>query len=136
MVSTRTRLGDTYAAAMRDKTLDANEVSIQLRPLIEKYIAVADSLVELNGRTGQAAATDIVRAVSTTLWTLVPAFAVATLVAVVCAWLIVGLIQEGLARLMSVTKVMSAGDFRQRVRICGATNSGYSARVSTKWPMI
>ena len=117
MVSTRTRFGDAYATAMRDKALDANEVSVQLRPVIEKYIAVDDSLVELNRRNGQAAAAEIVHAVSTMIWTLVPALAVATLVAIVCAWLIVGLIQEGLARLMSVTNVMSAGDFRQRVQI-------------------
>ena len=117
MVSTRTRFAEAYASAMRDKVLDANEVNTQLRPVLEKYIGVSDSLVDLNRRNGETALVDILRAVSATLRTLVPALIIATLFAIGCAWLLVGLIQEGLARLMSVTTVMSAGDFRQRVQI-------------------
>ncbi|MEP6989567.1 MAG: methyl-accepting chemotaxis protein, partial [bacterium] len=117
VVSARTRFADAYAAAMRDKTLDANEVSTQLRPLAEKYVAVTDSLVESNKRSGEAGVSDVLHAASVTTWTLVPALVLATAVAIVCAWLLVTLIQTGLARLMSVTEVMSAGDFRQRVAI-------------------
>ena len=117
MVSARTRFAEAYAAALRDKTLDANEVNTLLRPVIDKYASAADSLVDLNRRSGEADVAAILHAASTTLWTLVPALVIATLFAIACAWLLVGLIQDGLARLMSVTKVMSAGDFRQRVQI-------------------
>ncbi len=117
MVAMRARFVEAYTAAMLDKTLDAKEVSTQLRPLLDKYTGVTDSLVDLNRKNGEAEVADILQAVSTTLQTLVPALIIATLFAIACAWLLVGLIQDGLARLMSVTSVMSAGDFRQRVQI-------------------
>lgn len=40
-----TRFGEAYASAMRDKALDANEVSTRLRPLAEKFVAITDSLL-------------------------------------------------------------------------------------------
>ena len=117
MVSARTRFAEAYAVAIRDKTLDANEVSTQLRPLAGRYVDVTDSLVEVNKRAGEAHVSEVLHAASVTAWTLVPALILATAVAIVCAWLLVTLLQTGLARLMSVTEVMSAGDFRQRVAI-------------------
>ena len=117
MVAARVRFTEAYAAAMADGRLEANEVTRQLRPLIERYVGVTDSLVLLNRHNGEADTAEILRAVSATQWVLVPSLVVATLVAAVCAWLLVSLIQDGFARLMSVTTVMSAGDFRQRVQI-------------------
>ena len=125
MVLTRTRVGEAYAAALRDSSLDANEVSSQLRPVLDLYSSAADSLVDLNRRTGETDVAAILHSVSTTLRTLVPALIVATLFASACAWLLVGLIQESLTRLMSVTRVMSAGDFRQRVQISRRDEFGF-----------
>ena len=116
-LAARARFTELYATAVADKTLDAAEVSGQLRPTLEKYIALTDSLLDLNRRIGEEAARGILHDVSTAEWTLVPAILLATLVALACAWLLVRLIQQGFARLMSVTEVMSAGDFRQRVEI-------------------
>jgi methyl-accepting chemotaxis protein WspA len=89
----------------------------QLRPALAHYIALTDSLLEENKRSGEDTALGILRDVSTAAWTLVPAITLAALVALVCAVLLVRLIQQGFARLMSVAAVMSAGDFRQREEV-------------------
>ena len=59
MVLTRTRVGEAYAAALRDNSLDANEVNSQLRPVLDLYTSAADSLVDLNRRAGEADVTAI-----------------------------------------------------------------------------
>ena len=70
------------------------------------------------------------------MWALGPSLIFATIIAIVCSWLLVRVIQSGLARLMSVTSVMSAGDFASACRSFAATSSGCSAKESTGWPMI
>ncbi len=116
-LAARTRFGELYATALADKKLDASEVNEQLRPALLRYVVASDSLLNLNRAQGDLASREILRDVSVSVWTLVPALLLAALVAIVCAWLLVRVIQTGLARLMSVTGVMSAGDFRQRVAI-------------------
>jgi methyl-accepting chemotaxis protein WspA len=113
----RTKFAELYATVLVDKKIDAAEVNDVLIPQLEKYIAAADTLFELNHREGDIVARGILGRVSTTEWTLVPAILLATLVAIGFAWMVVGIIEKGFARLMSVTEVMSAGDFRQRVEV-------------------
>jgi len=113
----RTKFAELYATAIADKVLDASEVNGKLRPALENYIAQTDSLLEENRRSGQETATGILADTSTAEWTLVPSILLAALVALVCAVILVRLIEQGFSRLMSVAAVMSAGDFRQRVEI-------------------
>ncbi|MEO8337037.1 MAG: methyl-accepting chemotaxis protein, partial [bacterium] len=113
----RTRFAELYAASMADKILDEPELNGKLRPALDAYIALTDSTLELNRRMGTETAQGILHDVSVAEWTLVPSILLAAIVALVCGLLIVRLIQQGFARLMSVAEVMSAGDFRQRVEI-------------------
>src|SRR6185437_16139966 len=72
---------------------------------------------DLNQAQGTSAAVKITDTSNASLWILGPALLLATIVAVVCSWLLVRLIQRSFSRLLSVMAVMSAGDFRQRVEI-------------------
>ncbi|MEO5814700.1 MAG: methyl-accepting chemotaxis protein [Gemmatimonadaceae bacterium] len=116
-LAARMRFSELYTAALADRKLDVSEVNDVLRPALLKYIGATDSLFELNHKEGDRTARGILDRVSTTEWTLVPAILLATLVAIGFAWVVVSIIEKGFARLMSVTEVMSAGDFRQRVEI-------------------
>lgn len=107
---------DRYNGAMADGVLSAVDLAA-VRPVVERYGVALTTLMELNKRNGLAAARTIREKVSVSLWTLVPAITLATILALVCAWLLVQLMQRGLTALMDVTKVMSVGDFRQRVQI-------------------
>ncbi len=117
MVAARKAFADAYTAALADRKLDPGEVSASLRPAIARYVTKADSLLELNRHAGLVAVDDIGSAASIALSTLLPALIVATLVAIVCAWLISRLIEDGFSRLTSVTKLMSQGDFRDRIAV-------------------
>jgi methyl-accepting chemotaxis protein WspA len=115
--ATRDDFARTFQAATQDGVVTQAEVNAQLRPPIDRLTHLADSLVKLNRQQGHEASVAILASVDSSLWTLMVVIAMATLVAAVCAWLLVRMIQNGLERLMSVTRVMSGGDFRQRVVI-------------------
>jgi methyl-accepting chemotaxis protein WspA len=117
MREARDRFTKAYRTAAEDSALSEVEVRTALRPLLEQYALISDSLVDMNQERGEAATATISASVTHSLWTLGPALVLATLVAILCSWLLVRLIQSALARLVSVTQVMSAGDFRQRVSI-------------------
>ncbi|MES2178668.1 MAG: methyl-accepting chemotaxis protein [Gemmatimonadota bacterium] len=114
--STRLQFVERYRAAAGDNAITDAEAT-QLRPLIEKYIAHTDTLVTMNRAAGVRDAEAIVGLVNSAITTLIIALVIATIVAALCAWRLTKLIQDSLDRLMSVAQVMSAGDFRQRVRI-------------------
>ena len=113
----RSRFAELFSAATADNAISGAELTGTLRPAAERYVIATDSLLDYNRRNGVVATEAIRDDVSTSLRTLVPALLIAGLIAIVCAWIVVRLIQDGFARLMDVTRVMSAGDFRQRVSI-------------------
>ncbi|MEO6209520.1 MAG: methyl-accepting chemotaxis protein [Gemmatimonadaceae bacterium] len=117
MHDARDRFAAAYQAAVADNQITDTELSATLRPTLEEYVKLSDSLFELNRSQGVDASVQITASADRSLWTLGPSLIVATIVAVLCSWMLVRLIQSALARLMSVTSVMSAGDFRQRVQI-------------------
>ncbi|HXT47604.1 MAG TPA: methyl-accepting chemotaxis protein [Gemmatimonadaceae bacterium] len=124
MRDARGRFEAAYAAAAVDSLLTQDELRTKLRPPLEEYVKLSDSLFDLNQAQGTAAATDITSSANTSLWTLGPALLLATIVALICSWLLVRLIQRAFARLLSVMSVMSAGDFRQRVQIVSRDELG------------
>jgi methyl-accepting chemotaxis protein WspA len=113
----REQFGVAYQQAIKDDVVTQAEVNAEMRPALERLVQLGDSLVLENRRDGEAAAANILGSVDASRVTLMTAISAATLVALVCAWLLVRLIQDGFRRVMSVTRVMSAGDFRQRVAI-------------------
>jgi methyl-accepting chemotaxis protein WspA len=117
MTDARARFARSYEAASADNQITEDELGKQLTPPLEEYVKLSDSLFELNRSQGVGASVDITTSANRSLWTLGPALLLATIVAIVCSWLLVRLIQSALAKLMSVTSVMSAGDFRQRIHI-------------------
>jgi methyl-accepting chemotaxis protein WspA len=117
MKDARDRFAKEYELARADETISPEELTGRLQPPLEEYVKLGDSLFDLNRAQGVGATTDITSSANKSLWTLGPALLFATLVAVVCSWMLVRLIQSAFARLMSVTAVMSAGDFRQRVEL-------------------
>ncbi|MDQ2767140.1 MAG: MCP four helix bundle domain-containing protein, partial [Gemmatimonadota bacterium] len=117
MNDARDRFARAYEASRADEVISEQELSAQLKPPLEEYVKLGDSLFELNRAQGIEATSDITASANQSVWTLGPSLVLATIVAIVCSWLLVKVIQSGLARLMSVTSVMSAGDFRQRVLI-------------------
>ena len=117
LLAAHTRFRELYDGAVADNAISDAELRTSLRPQAERFVLVTDSLLAFNRNNGIAASGKIQRAVRLSVRTLVPALIMATLVAIVCAWLLVRLIQKGLSRLMDVTQVMSAGDFRQRVKV-------------------
>ena len=117
MKDARERFAKEYELARSDETISQEELSGRLQPPLEEYVKLGDSLFDLNRSQGVGATTDITSSANRSLWTLGPALLFATIVAIVCSWMLVRLIQSAFARLMSVTAVMSAGDFRQRIEI-------------------
>lgn len=117
MRNARERFATAYQAARADDVISDKELSSELTPPLEEYVKLGDSLFELNRGQGAAASVDITASANKSLWTLGPALILAIIVAVACSWMLVRLIQSALARLMSVTSVMSAGDFRQRIHV-------------------
>jgi methyl-accepting chemotaxis protein WspA len=117
MHDARDRFASAFQSTIADNVISEDELGLQLRPPLEEYVKLSDSLFELNRSQGEKASIDITDAANKSLWTLGPSLILATLVAIACSWLLVRLIQSALARLMSVTNVMSAGDFRQRIHI-------------------
>ena len=117
MHDARDRFASEFQIAVTDDVISDQELTSQLRPALENYVKLSDSLFELNRSQGVDASVAITDSANKSLLTLIPSLILATIVAVVCSWLLVRLIQEALARLMSVTSVMSAGDFRQRIHI-------------------
>jgi len=117
MNEARDRFARAYESARADDVISEEELSTQLEPPLQEYVKLADSLFELNRKQGIVATSDITDSANRSVWTLGPSLLLATIVAIVCSWLLVKVIQSGFARLMSVTSVMSAGDFRQRVQI-------------------
>ncbi|HMI56875.1 MAG TPA: methyl-accepting chemotaxis protein, partial [Gemmatimonadaceae bacterium] len=117
MNEARDRFELAYKTARADEVISDEELSAQLQPPLEEYVKLGDSLFELNRKQGVHATTDITDSADKSVWMLGPSLVLATIVAMVCSWLLVKVIQSGFAGLMSVTSVMSAGDFRQRVQI-------------------
>ena len=117
MRAARSRVALAYQTAMADRAISVAEVEEKLRPAIEQYVALTDTLREAERRDGESAAKEIRGAVDRSVATLVPALVAATVVAVLFAWWLSRLMEVGLGRLMSVAQVMSAGDFRQRVTV-------------------
>jgi methyl-accepting chemotaxis protein WspA len=117
MHDARDRFAVSLQSAETDNVISEDELASQLRPPLEQYVKLSDSLFELNRKQGMDASVEITDSANRSLWTLGPSLAFATIVAVVCSWLLVRLIRNSLATLMSATAVMSAGDFRQRIRV-------------------
>ncbi len=117
MKDARDRFAKEYDLALADQAITQDELSTRLQPPLEEYVKLGDSLFELNRAQGVGATTDITASADKSLWTLGPSLVFATIVAVFCSWMLVRLIQSALARLMTVTAVMSAGDFRERIEI-------------------
>ena len=117
LIAARQRFQAAYAAAMTDKSISAQEFEAGVKSSLLRYDAAVDSLLVLNEGEGRDDAARILKSVTLSMNTLIPAIILATLVALLCAWLLTRLINDGLSRLMSVAEVMSAGDFRQRVSI-------------------
>ncbi|HEV7704727.1 MAG TPA: methyl-accepting chemotaxis protein, partial [Gemmatimonadaceae bacterium] len=117
MNDARDRFARAYQTARADNVISDEELLKQLQPPLEEYVKLGDSLFELNRKQGVVATSDITESANKSVWALGPSLVLATIVAIVCSWLLVQVIQSGLARLMTVTSVMSAGDFRQRVQI-------------------
>ena len=117
MRDARDRFAKEYELALADQTITQEELSTRLQPPLEEYVKLGDSLFDLNRVQGIGATTDITASADKSLWTLGPSLIFATIVAVFCSWMLVRLIQSALARLMTVTSVMSAGDFRERIDI-------------------
>jgi methyl-accepting chemotaxis protein WspA len=117
MHDARDRFATAFRTASTDKIISEDELALQLHPPLDEYVKLSDSLFELNRSQGEQASIDITSSADKSLWALGPSLILATIVAIVCSWLLVQLIQRALARLMSVTSVMSAGDFRQRIHI-------------------
>ncbi|MDB4886731.1 MAG: chemotaxis protein [Gemmatimonadetes bacterium] len=122
--ASKDRFSLAYQRAIQDGALASREVDAELRPALRQLRALSDSLVANNRRNGREAAHEIIGSVSSSLRLLMIAIIAATLVAPVCAWMFVRQMQEGLARLMSVTQVMRAGDFRQRVVVSSRDELG------------
>jgi len=117
MREARLRFATAYESAVGDSVLSEEEIRTKLGPPLEEYVKLSDSLFDLNQAQGTSAAVKITDTSNASLWILGPALLLATIVAVVCSWLLVRLIQRSFSRLLSVMAVMSAGDFRQRVEI-------------------
>ena len=117
MRESRDRFASAFQSATADNVISEAELASQLKPPLDEYVKRSDSLFELNRKQGAEASVDITASATRSLWTLGPSLILATIVAMICSWLLVRLIQSSLARLMSVTSVMSAGDFRQRVHV-------------------
>jgi hypothetical protein len=68
---------ERYNSAVADGVISEGELAA-LRPVVERYGATMDALLELNKRNGLAASHSIRESVSVSLWTLVPAITLAT----------------------------------------------------------
>jgi methyl-accepting chemotaxis protein WspA len=124
MREARNRFAAAYENAVVDSVLSEDELRSRLRPPLEEYVKLSDSLFDLNQSQGITAATDITGAATSSLWTLGPALILALIVAMICSWFLVRIIQRAFARLHSAMSVMSAGDFRQRVQIVNRDELG------------
>ena len=92
--STRLRFVDAYRAASADNVLTPTEVTQDLRPVLEKYVAYTDSVVEVGRKDGVTAAEGILASVRFSILTLIVALLVATLVSIICVWRLTTAIQS------------------------------------------
>ncbi|HXT47603.1 MAG TPA: MCP four helix bundle domain-containing protein, partial [Gemmatimonadaceae bacterium] len=97
MRDARSRFERAYRDATIDKVLTDDELRTALRPPLEEYVKLSDSLFDLNRSQGNVAATEIAGSVNKSLWTLGPALFLATLIAIICSALLVNAVM-GLIR--------------------------------------
>jgi len=82
MRQARDRFTVAYRTALADAVLTDEELHSQLRPPLDEYVKLSDSLFELNRDQGVGATTTIAGSAARSLWTLGPALLLALFVAV------------------------------------------------------
>jgi methyl-accepting chemotaxis protein WspA len=82
MRDARDRFTSAYRAAAADAVLTDAELHTQLRPPLDEYVKLSDSLFELNRRQGVGATTTIAGSAGRSLWILGPALLLALIIAV------------------------------------------------------
>jgi methyl-accepting chemotaxis protein WspA len=89
MRDARDRFTSAYRNAAADAVLSDAELRTQLRPPLEEYVKLSDSLFELNRVQGAGATTTIAGSAGKSLWMLGPALLLALFVAVVFSSMLV-----------------------------------------------
>ena len=89
MRDARDRFAVAYRTAVSDALLTDVELRTQLRPPLEEYVKLSDSLFDLNREQGNGASTTIAGSAARSLWVLGPSLLLAIVIAVVFSSILV-----------------------------------------------